>query len=98
ALDLHRMPTLLLEGPFESDYSLAVVNLRLAQACIRLGVPVRLHQRDNTTHYFPAEPFLSAEPALAPLFVRDLQAISVDVHSRNIYPPYTDSYHGRLRV
>jgi glycosyltransferase involved in cell wall biosynthesis len=91
-------PALLLEGPFESDYSLAIVNCRLAQAMVDLEVAVRLHQRDNTTHYFPSEAFLDAHPALAPLFVRDLDDVSADVHSRYIYPPYTDSFRGHLRV
>ena len=92
------MPTLLLEGPFESNYSLSIINLRLAQAMLRMGVPLRLHQRDNTTSYFPAESFLSAERELAPLFVRDLQTISADVHSRFIYPPYTDTFRSKLRL
>jgi glycosyltransferase involved in cell wall biosynthesis len=92
------MPALLLEGPFESDYSLAIVNLRLAQAMVRMGVPLRLHQRDNTTDYFPAESFLQSYPDLAPLFVSDIHSASADVHSRNIYPPYTDRFRGTLRV
>ena len=31
------MPTLLLEGPFESDYSLAIVNRNLARALSQMG-------------------------------------------------------------
>ena len=92
------MPTLLLEGPFESDYSLAIVNRRLAQAMLRMGVSLLLHQRDNTTSYFPAAPFLAAEPELAPLFVREIQTVSAHVHSRYIYPPYTDTFRGKVRA
>jgi glycosyltransferase involved in cell wall biosynthesis len=92
------MPTLLLEGPFESDYSLAIVNRTLARAISHLGVPTRLHQRDNTTPYFPGAAFLSEHEDLADLFVRDISPISVDIHSRYIYPPYTDGFKGRLRV
>lgn len=92
------MPTLLLEGPFESDYSLAIVNRRLAEALVRMGIPVRLHQRDNTTAYFPKTDFLEANAELAPRFVRDVATVSTDVHSRYIYPPYTDGFRGRLRV
>src|SRR5260221_10312788 len=93
-----RMPTILLEGPFESDYSLAIVNRRLAQAMSRMGVPIRLHQRDNTTRYFPQDAFLRAHKDLAGLFVPDITTVSVDVHSRYIYPPHTDGFRGRLRV
>jgi glycosyltransferase involved in cell wall biosynthesis len=92
------MSTLLLEGPFESDYSLAIVNRKLAQAMSRRGISVRLHQRDNTTPYFPGEAFLQAYPDLAPLFVSDLATVSADVHSRYIYPPYVDGFEGRLRA
>jgi O-antigen biosynthesis alpha-1,2-mannosyltransferase len=92
------MPTLLLEGPFESDYSLAIVNRNLVQALIAMGISLRLHQRDNVTPYFPKDGFLKAHEKLAPLFVRDMQALSADVHSRNIYPPYTDGFRGKLRV
>jgi glycosyltransferase involved in cell wall biosynthesis len=91
-------PTLLLEGPFESDYSLSIVNRNLAQAIHRMGISLRLHQRDNTTPYFPADSFLSAHQDLAPLFVRDIRQVTADVHSRYIYPPYTDGFKGKLRV
>ena len=92
------MPTLLLEGPFETDYSLAVVNRNLARALAQKGIPLRLHQRDNTTAYYPAGRFLQEEALLGPLFVRDVASVSADVHSRNIYPPYTDGFRGALRV
>ena len=92
------MPTLLLEGPFESDYSLAVVNRNLAEALAAMGISLRLHQRDNTTASFPQETFLREHPKLAPLFVRDLSAVSAEVHSRNIYPPHTDGFRGKLRL
>jgi glycosyltransferase involved in cell wall biosynthesis len=92
------MPTLLLEGPFESDYSLAIVNRSLARAISRMELPLRLHQRDNTTPFFPNDRFLRSEKDLAPLFVRNIAAVSADIHSRNIYPPYTDGFRGALRV
>jgi glycosyltransferase involved in cell wall biosynthesis len=92
------MSTLLLEGPFESDYSLAIVNRNLARALAGLGVAIRLHQRDNTTAWNPAEDFLRSYPDLARLFVKDVGAAMVDVHSRNIYPPYIDGFRGKLRV
>ena len=60
---------MLLEGPFESDYSLAIVNRRLALALLRLGQPIQLHQRDNTTDYPPSAGFIAAWPELAPCFV-----------------------------
>ena len=87
---------LLLQGPFESDYSLAIVNRQLAYALVEIGEQVCLHQRDNTTNYAPSQEFLNAHPRLAGLFVDT--PLKVDVHSRYIYPPYTDSMTGRLNV
>jgi hypothetical protein len=92
------MRKLLLEGPFESDYSLAIVNRLLATALHEAGVPLRLHQRDNTTPYFPSSAFLAAHPRLAPLMARDIGSEIADIHSRYIYPPYTDNFRAPLRV
>ena len=92
------MATLLLEGPFESDYSLAIVNRHLAKAVVRMGLSVRLYQRDNTTPYFPSPGFLETNPDLGPLFLRNPAVAAADVHSRNIYPPHTDAFRGTLRV
>ena len=60
---------MLLQGPFESDYSLAIVNRQVAYALVEIGEEVRLHQRDNTTNYAPCQEFLDAHPRLAGLFV-----------------------------
>jgi glycosyltransferase involved in cell wall biosynthesis len=90
--------TILLEGPFESDYSLAIVNRRLAGAFLKLGVPIRLFQRDNTTAYPPSTAFLEGHPELAQLFLDRLPDSYAAVHSRYIYPPYTDRFAGTVRA
>jgi len=92
------MREILLEGPFESDYSLAIVNRRLAKGLLALNVSLKLHQRDNTTPYPPSDAFLRDNPDLAPLFVDTLPRQPADVHSRYIYPPYTDRFAGKLRA
>ena len=63
-----------------------------------MGIDLRLHQRDNVTPYPPGEEFLREHEELAPLFVRDLAGVSAEVHSRYIYPPYTDGFVGRIAV
>src|SRR5579872_69752 len=89
---------MLIEGPFESDYSLAIVNRRLALALVRLGHTIQLHQRDNTTDYPPGAGFLAAWPELAPRFIRSIANSSEPVHSRYIYPPFTDRMTGTVRA
>jgi len=90
--------SLLLEGPFESHYSLAVINRCLARAFVKMGTSLRLHQRDNTCAQYPSGDFLRANPDLAPLFVDRLPDSPVQVHSRYIYPPYTDTFARGLRT
>ncbi|MGH9665924.1 MAG: glycosyltransferase family 4 protein, partial [Bryobacteraceae bacterium] len=89
---------MLIEGPFESDYSLAIVNRRLALALIRAGRPLELHQRDNTTNYPPGAGFITAYPALAPRFIPAVEQSSERIHSRYIYPPFTDRMIGSVRA
>ena len=88
----------LIEGPFESDYSLAIVNRQLAYALLELGESIILHQRDNDTDYFPSQAFLSAHPRLASCFRHGIDEQRVAVHSRYIYPPFTDNMSGDLNV
>lgn len=89
---------MLIEGPFESDYSLAIVNRRLALALVRAGRPVQLHQRDNTTNYAPSPGFFAAYPELAPRFIPSVEQSHEEIHSRYIYPPYTDRMIGSVRA
>lgn len=90
-------PAVLLEGPIESDYSLAIVNRNLALALGKLGHRVCLRQRDNTVHYEPGEQFLASNPKLAEMFQAAPEA-GVTIHSRYIYPPYTDRMLAGTRV
>ncbi|MBX5494848.1 MAG: glycosyltransferase [Bryobacteraceae bacterium] len=85
---------ILLEGPFESDYSLAVVNRELALALIENGVRVALHQRDHTTAYPVSEKFRKSDPSLAACLISDPADVSCFFHSRYIYPPFTDHLRG----
>jgi glycosyltransferase involved in cell wall biosynthesis len=89
---------MLIEGPFESDYSLAIVNRRLALALVRAGHIVRCHQRDNTTSYAPGAAFMALHPELASLFVDHVKECDEQVHSRYIYPPLTDRMIGATRA
>jgi glycosyltransferase involved in cell wall biosynthesis len=86
----------LLEGPFESDYSLAIVNRHLAYGLLAIGEDVRLCQRDNTTLYPPSREFLDAHPDLAARFTS--APVPARYHSRYIYPPYTDGFAGEVNA
>lgn len=89
---------MLIEGPFETDYSLAIVNRRLALAMTRLGHTIELHQRDNTTDYAPGPAFMAEFPELARRFIASTATSREAVHSRYIYPPYTDRMIGPVKA
>ena len=90
--------TVLIEGPFESDYSLAIVNRNLAYGMLDTGCEIALHQRDNTTAYAPSPGFLRMHPRLAGHFQEAAAGVSPDIHTRYIYPPYCDGMRGSVRA
>ncbi len=78
-----------IEGPFDSTYSLALLNRETARALDALGHHVVLHSTEGPGD-FPANPeFLHAHPDIARLHARSLEvsATEADVVSRNLYPP-----------
>ena len=78
-----------IEGPFDSTYSLALLNRETARALGNLGHNVVLHSTEGPGD-FPANPaFLQNNPDLAAMHLR-VDAFphqKVDVASRNLYPP-----------
>jgi glycosyltransferase involved in cell wall biosynthesis len=90
--------TVLIEGPFESDYSLSIVNRNLAYGMLDTGCSIALHQRDNTRAYPPSSAFLHMHPRLAAHFQETATGVRPDIHTRYIYPPYCDSMSGSVRA
>ncbi|CAM5507889.1 D-inositol-3-phosphate glycosyltransferase [Aquamicrobium terrae] len=78
-----------LEGPFDSSYSLAVVNRALARALAAEGERVSLLSAEGPGEFAPDEAFLAANPDLARLHACSStpEAIGAEVVSRNMYPP-----------
>lgn len=88
------------EGPFDSSYSLALVNRELARALVQLGHRVVLHSTEGPGD-FDADPgFLAANPDLAAMHraVSSLPYAGCDVVSRNLYPPRVADMRGRLNA
>lgn len=78
-----------IEGPFDSSYSLALVNREIARALAILGHRVILHSTEGPGDFLPSEDFLSENNDLAVLYRRSLEIAheQADVVSRNLYPP-----------
>ena len=90
-----------MEGPFDSSYSLAIVNRELALALAKKDTaPVlALRSREGYGDFDASPEFLAANPELVAMQslmqeARDLP----DVALRNCYPPTLDDMQARVRV
>lgn len=88
------------EGPFDSSYSLALVNRETARAIKSLGHEVVLHSTEGFGDFAPNSQFLKSNPELAEMhnLVGHYPQSIVDVTSRNIYPPRVSDMHSSLNI
>ncbi len=78
-----------IEGPFDSSYSLALLNRETALALHSLGHDVALHSTEGPGDFEPNPAFLKSHPTIKQLYERSqtLSQQDTDVTSRNLYPP-----------
>jgi len=104
-LDGYLRPTVLpekitwrIEGPFDSSYSLALVNREIARALAGLGHRVVLHSTEGPGDFPPNEQFLQENPDLAAMhrLTVEVAPIDADIVSRNLYPPRVADMTARL--
>lgn len=75
-----------LEGPFDSHYSLALVNREIARAARRSGATLHLHNTEGGGDYPLDRAFIEREaPDLLPSFLPGGRRASVGM--RNLFPP-----------
>ncbi len=87
------------EGPFDSSYSLAIVNRELSRALSARGNDVGLRSMEGTGDFDPSPAFLAANPDCAAMTTRALEAHNPpDVALRFCYPPRVDDMPGYMRV
>ncbi len=78
-----------IEGPFDSSYSLALLNRETARALDALGHRVVLHSTEGPGDFLPEKKFLLSNTDLEQMYVRshEVSPEDADVTSRNLYPP-----------
>lgn len=89
-----------IEGPFDSTYSLALLNRETARALNQLGHFVVLHSTEGPGD-FPANPeFLASNTDIAMMHARvaGYPHGAVDVASRNLYPPRVEDMQSPLNL
>lgn len=89
-----------IEGPFDSSYSLALVNRETARALAELGHKVVLHSTEGPGDFPASEQFLKENPDVAAMHRRDTDVPQeeAEVTSRNLYPPRVQDMTCRLNV
>jgi glycosyltransferase involved in cell wall biosynthesis len=90
-------PTWTIEGPFDSAYSLAIVNRELARALCASGERVSLISRDGEAHFSPDTDFLASNPDIAAVWRAPALDKMPDVVLRNQYPPHVSEMKGVVR-
>ncbi len=88
------------EGPFDSSYSLALLNRESALALDQLGHDVALYSTEGPGDFDPDPSFLAANPKIAQLYKRSetIAQEDADVSSRNLYPPRVEDMHSKCNM
>jgi glycosyltransferase involved in cell wall biosynthesis len=88
------------EGPFDSSYSLALVNRELALALQAHGDDVALHSTEGPGDFDASPTFLATRPDIARLHARErsMPAEMADVASRLLYPPRVEDMRSRFNL
>ena len=96
-LGMQRRPALQVQGPFETSYSLAMLNRELAEAMDRSNqFEVSLYATEGPGDYQPSTDALEEHPKAAELFGRRLTTPFPDVVIRQMYPPRVNDSPGGL--
>ncbi|CAB1371089.1 glycosyltransferase [Denitratisoma oestradiolicum] len=92
------VPRWRVEGPFDSSYSLALVNRETARALVRQGQTVALSPTPGSGEPDPDPGFLARHPDMAALVHAAGRPGATDVTLRFTYPPRCDAMVGRVRA
>lgn len=80
-------PEIRIEGPFDSSYSLALVNREFARALQQQRVDVALHAAEGFGDYAPDNKFLTSDAECREMWCRGQADQTANVLLRDMYPP-----------
>jgi len=87
------------EGPFDSSYSLAILNRNAALTFEkRFGGQVSLYSLEGGGDFNPKQTFLESHPKVNTLFKRSKKAIKAEVTFRNCYPPNVQGMNSKINI
>jgi glycosyltransferase involved in cell wall biosynthesis len=88
-----------IEGPFDSSYSLALVNREMALALDNLHTDkVSLFSTEGTGNFEPNKDFLEHNHVIKKLWMNSKSNSMIDVIMRNLYPPGVNDMRGYINM
>lgn len=86
-----------MQGPFESSYSLAIVNRKLIEALDEIpGYDASIYCTEGPGDYEPDEKDLKDKPRARALWEKFVDVTNPDITIRNMYPPRVHDVNGGL--
>ncbi len=91
--------TLQMQGPFETSYSLAIVNRKLIEALSKKGkFDCSIYPTEGPGDYIPKEEDLKDKPLEKELYLKSKNIIYPDITIRNMYPPRAKDANGGINL
>ena len=88
-----------IEGPFDSSYSLALLNRETARALKAIGQSVSLFSTEGPGDFQPSSAYLELHPDINEMYQDGLHASRHhDVVTRNLYPPRVTEMSGDVNI
>ena len=88
-----------IEGPFDTSYSLAILNRNFALAMNNLGQNVLLHSTEGPGDYEPDSIFLERNKILKNLYLQSIKSNKESfICSRNLFPPRVHDSQGVINL
>lgn len=85
-----------IEGPFDSSYSLAIVNANLAKSFYLNKENVKLYSTEGYGDFKPNDLALQKDKLLKTIYTNKFQQIDITI--RNLYPPRTNAMKGYQKI
>ena len=86
------------DGPFDSSYSLAIVNRNVALQLNAKGYDIALESMDAGIPFDPSPRFLKLNPGIRDMYMLRRHMQEPDVHLRYCYPPLTGNMRGKINA
>jgi len=91
-------PVWQIAGPFDSSYSLAVLNRETAKQLQHSQCDVSLYATEGPGDYQADQQYLNENPDIKALHEHSKEQQKIDVLSRNLFPPRVNDMHAQVNV